>query len=85
MVMHFQVCKDLLLPPANEVSERYCFITGVCLSARGGGIPPLKADPPLEADPPRTTKADGTHPTGMLSCYDNILKFQVFCGAQSTT
>ena len=60
------------------------FTGGVCLSARDQAPPPRPA-PPLEQTPPSgsrhpsppgaetATAADGTHPTGMHSCY--LLRF----------
>ena len=52
------------------VSGTQCNIfTGVCHSIHGGGGGVgYGAIPPRSPDPPPTTKAGGTHPTGMLSC-----------------
>ena len=68
-----------LLPPANEVAGRQCFY--MCLSVhRKGGAPFHIPHPPRDHAPPwdhtspwhhtpGTTKAGGTHLTGMLSCW----------------
>ena len=69
---------NLYLPSANKVCEGYVF-TPVCHSVHGEvwpsacwDNPPEVDTPPPGADPPREqtdTAVDGTHPTGMHSCY----------------
>ena len=67
-----------LLPSANEVAERLCFYTCLSFCPRGRGCLPQcmlgytpQADTPLGRHPLQqtTTAADGTHPTGMHSCF----------------
>ena len=56
-----------LLPSANEVAERLCFYTCLSFCPRGGVSAPVHAGiHPLQQT---TTAADGTHPTGMHSCF----------------
>ena len=77
---------DPLLPFATVVEERLCFYR--CLSVRMGRCTPLRKTPLPGRRPPgrhplgrhtpgqtpqMTTAADGTHPTGMHSCYSNKL------------
>ena len=70
----------------QRICEGYVF-TCVCLST-GGGLPqcilgyrppgagtPQNRHPPEQATPSKQTAtvADGTHPTGMHSCFHNII------------
>ena len=66
------------LPSANEVVERsvgHSVHRGRCVSQHAVGQIPLQADTPLPSAcqdtrlPPAATAADGTHPTGMHSCF----------------
>ena len=59
----------MLLPSAYEVCEGYV-VTGVCHSVHGGGGGCL--GPHLRGSAAMATAADGTHPTGMHSCFRMI-------------
>ena len=78
-----------LLPSANEVAEKYCFHKSVSRILPTGRVhtSPMGRHPwadtslgrhPLGRPPPHqtATSADGTHPTGMHSCCDIIVKQQ---------
>ena len=69
----------LFLPPATVVAERLCFHR--CLSVHRGQVyTSPRHTPPLDRHPaPQiATAGDGTHPTGMHSCF-----FLMFGGHQS--
>ena len=59
----------IFLPSATELRKGYGF-TGVCHSVHRGMYPSMHwgRQPPGQT-PPTATAADGTHPTGMHSCF----------------
>ena len=58
-----------LLPSATAVAERLCFHRRLWFCSQEGVSAPVHAGihPPGQVHPP-VSAADGTHPTGMLSC-----------------
>ena len=76
--IHF-VCDPVFHPRAKQtklivtVRNSSCgkvVFTGVCLSKGGGAHPPPGQTP--SPPPEMAAAADGTHPTGMHSCFENV-------------
>ena len=78
---HIYPRRSKFLPSANEVAERLNLHLSVILFHGGGGgcLPQcmLRSTPGQTPSPPQTvTAADGTHPTGIHSCFFFFLYVQ---------
>ena len=69
---HYQM---VIVTVRNVVAERLCFHRRLPFCSHGGCVPACtgadtpREDTPRQTPPPTATAADGTHPTGMHSCY----------------
>ena len=76
--LHLHSLYSFLLPSATKLRQGNIF-TPVCHSVHEGvsasvhaGIHPLWQTPPMGRQPPPTTAVNGTHPTGMHSCLNEV-------------
>ena len=75
--MNLPFTRGEFITPRQRISWKVMFIQ-VCLFTGGGGIgrylTPLRT-PPLPTSPKKSSKAGGTHPTGMYSCLRKCINF----------